>query len=145
MQAEEAGMIFYKRLAESDQDERVKEVFLFLLEQESKHFDVFRDIAFKMKQNDIEHEYSINVEQLIEQSIEKLRESVFDTTSSEKGTINLKKCIDIAIQVEQEAVNVYRGIYTSFSTVFHKVVLEIVSEEEKHLETLINVKKKLSP
>jgi len=143
MQVEEAGVEFYKNLASRNKDETTKKVFLFLADQELSHYKGFSVVASEMKQNNSEYEYSIDVARLLQQSIDDLKDSAFNTNSPKTDSIDIKKCLDIAIHIEEESARIYQEIYKSFIEKFHKVILKIINEEEKHLKTLLNVKEKL--
>ncbi len=143
MQVEKAGMEFYKYLSGKCKDETVSQIFVFLHDQEMEHYKGFSKIASEIKKINLEYEYAIDVAQLIRQSIDRLKASVFEIQSSEVDAIDIRKSLEIAIRTEEEAVRIYSEMRESFVEKFHKVISAVIEEEKKHLVMLQNVKQKL--
>ncbi len=142
MTVEEEGARFYEALAKPVTDHVIKEVFLTLSRMELDHRDTFCTIADKLHKEDY-NEYSVDVSQLIQTHLDKLKRLSFDMRMALRKQHDILEALDIGIHTEKETIEIYSSMYRVFIEKFHQVLLTIIKEEKKHLEDLSEVKRKL--
>jgi len=142
MTVEEAGVRFYEMLSILATDGKLKDIFMILSKAEVQHKDIFRSIADSLR-NDDPTEYSIDLSSLIETHIDTLKKAAFSMQSFSKVPTNIQDAVEIAINIEKEAIRIYTEMYSTFIEKFHGVLENIINEEKKHLEILTDVKSKL--
>ena len=140
VQVEEEGILFYKMLANHASDEKTKKILQFLSGQETQHCRMFREIAEVISHNEPTQEYSVDVFQLLQVSVQNLRNHIFDLKQhAREAPIDLKKSLNTAVRTEKEAIHVYTEMRNAFGKQFHEVLSRIIDEEAGHLQMLLTV------
>ncbi|OGW79991.1 MAG: hypothetical protein A3G33_04970 [Omnitrophica bacterium RIFCSPLOWO2_12_FULL_44_17] len=143
-EVEEEGIAFYgvlsKRAAIGN---NVNRIFLTLSEQEKAHRKTFLKIAEALKQDETTYEFPVNVGNLLQISIDKLKRTLFALNTVDSGPIDMKKSLAIAIRTEAESVKAYTAMEEKFPDKFTQMLEKIIAEENKHLDTLLKVKDRL--
>ena len=140
MHVEEKGAEFYKYLGERNRDVKVKKIFAELSNQEINHREIFNKLALEARKIGAEYEYSINVEELLQNGIDDLEKSIFSFQSLESDKIDMRGCLELAIHAEDQAVHIYNAMKDSFIKEFQDVISQIINEEKKHLEILLKIR-----
>lgn len=138
---EEAGVVFYERLAALVRDDQLKSIFLSLSKAELKHRDRFKDIADSFR-HETPNEYSIDISMLMQSHVDKLKEAAFNMRPFSKNPVAVPDALNIAVHTEEEAIHIFTEMRGSFIEKFHGVLSAIIEEEKKHLEILNGVKAK---
>ena len=130
MQVEAEGAKFYKTLALLVKNETVKNVFTLLADEEMKHKNSFKKIAGAEELRAKEAEYSIDVCQSIQKSLDNLKAEAFRTAGMDMRDVDLKKAIEFAINIEKGGIRVYTEIYDSYLKKFQNILSKIIEEEK---------------
>jgi rubrerythrin len=141
MQIEEAGLIFYTKLSNLTRDENARKMFSYLSDQESKHKQIFEDMAKDSEKRYPEAEYVIDIRSQVETLLAFIKEKSFNLTSVTTETVNLKESVEIGIQAEIQSVSVYQLTKNTLVAIFVPVIDQIIAEEESHLAILSKYKK----
>lgn len=141
--AEQAGVEFYAKLSEAVKDPKQKEVFQFLSEQEVEHIKVFRDMAKETKEHDEHFEYAIDIKEHMTLFMNRLKSASFDFSDTIGGLQSLAKCIDLGIEVEKNFIEMYRAMSEQPTKKFHAILVDILKQEQEHLETLVLINSKM--
>lgn len=142
MSVEEAGVIFYERLATLVDDPKLKQIFTTLSKAELGHRDTFRGIADSSLKDGLS-EYSVDLSLLMKNHIDKLKEAAFNMRSFSNKPTTIQEALSIAIHIEQEAIRIYTEMRNTFIERFHEVLSGIIEEEKKHSEILHDIKTRL--
>jgi len=143
MRVEAAGAAFYQKAAKFAPEGKVREIFLFLSNEEIDHQNTFRIIRDMEQKKNTAVEYAIDLAAHIERLIEEYKQGVFDLNPEEISALTVAKCLDIGIRTERGLLTVYTELYETFVDKFHSVLTSIANQEKDHLEALQNVKKEL--
>lgn len=141
IQIEEAGMIFYTKVANLMKDEDTKKTLVFLAEQESKHKEVFGKLARDTENKYPEAEYIIDVRAQITSIIDMIKRKSFELDGVSSDSLNLSQALDAGIQTEIQSISVYQLARKTMTDAFAVVLDPIIMEEENHLKLLSDLKK----
>lgn len=128
VQIEANGYVFYDNLAKGQQNEKLKEFFTRLADQERVHQQIFKSLT-----EQIEHSISISswIEDEVSGYLKSFAEvSIFPAMEKSKRDLTLKQALDIAINVEKDSI------------IFYSELLKYISDEKKTIEAIINEEKK---
>ncbi|MEW5895103.1 MAG: ferritin family protein [Candidatus Omnitrophota bacterium] len=143
MQVEQQGMDFYNYLGAYHQ--KLSKLFLYLAKQEENHCFLFQQMAEQMKAEAIEKEYSIDVKSMLRESFDGLEETAFSIKKLAQNTpiqsIDMRQFFSIAIDAEEQSIDVYQHIQESFTDDWARILSSIIKEEHKHRNILLRFKK----
>ncbi|WP_041082673.1 ferritin-like domain-containing protein [Thermotoga profunda] len=128
IQIEANGYVFYDNLAKDQQNQKLKEFFTRLADQERVHQQFFKNLTER-----IEHSTSISswIEDEVSGYLKSFAEvSIFPAMEKSKQELTFKQALDIAINVEKDSI------------IFYSELLKYISDEKKIIETIINEEKK---
>jgi len=139
MSIEEEGARFYTALSNAASSDAVRDIFAALSREEIEHRDKFSEIAEAHHKED-KAEYTIDISTLMEKHIEEIKDLSFKVKSS---AATVEDALNMAIDVEKTAINIFSKMYESFIDRFHEVLSALINEEKKHLEVLTDMKNEL--
>lgn len=142
MGVEDAGVIFYDRLATLVEDGELKDIFTALSKAELSHKDSFRSIADSLLKEDL-NKYSVDLPMLMQVYIDKLKKAAFNMQTFSKKPTCIQEAIGIAVHTEKEAIGIFTEMQNTFIEKFHEVLSVIIEEEKKHLSILGEVEARL--
>ena len=126
---EREGIKFYKEFLESAKDHKVKEVFLYLLDEEIEHLKLFEKM--------LEREDPESFDDDGEGVLDVVDDGVFALPKSEALATDLDKAIQLAIDIEKRSLSFYLEIVKHTKSEEGKNVLKkIIGEEKNHWEEL---------
>ncbi|HEY8541456.1 MAG TPA: ferritin family protein [Pseudothermotoga sp.] len=128
VQIEANGYVFYDNLAKGQRNEKLKEFFTRLADQERVHQQIFKSLT-----EQIEHSASISswIEDEVSGYLKSFAEvSIFPAMEKSKRDLTFKQALDIAINVEKDSI------------IFYSELLKYISDEKKTIEAIINEEKK---
>jgi len=141
---EREGNRFYQQLADFSTDEAVKELFLYLAKAEKKHEQDFLSIAQDTKASEEIYEYHVNIAEMMKSGINKLKKVIINPASADQQ-IDIPQALEIAINAEKLAVEVYTEILEAYSERFSKTLKKIIAQENSHLKRIKNLRQTLLP
>ena len=142
MEIEDAGWVYYRKLAEASADREVKKIFTYLSDQEVQHKIIFEKISKEVTSQQ-QNEYVIDVVSQLETGISDLTTFVFPEKIDPSSDINIPVAIKIAIHAEDESIGAYSEMKKVFIARFSDVLTRIIQEEEHHRRILLDYLKTL--
>ena len=144
IQIEKNGRDFYSTLVKQSKNQKAKETFKYLAGEEEKHIAVFQNILDSVHKYEPPEtypgEYFAYMNALA---------SDYVFTQKEKGkeiakrTRSDKEAINLGIGFEKDSILFYEGMRKVVPPYDHKIVNELISQEQDHLRQLSNLKKNL--
>ena len=144
IQIEKNGRDFYNALAKKSKSPKASSVFKYLASEEEKHILVFQNILNKL---DKYEPAGIDSDQYFAYMNALASEYVF--TQKEKGIEAAgaiksdNEAIDMGIGFEKDSIIFYEGMKKSVPPYDHKVLNELIAQEQSHLRQLIDLKKNI--
>lgn len=145
IQIEKNGRDFYNALVKLSKNQRAKETFKYLAGEEEKHIAVFRKILDSVHKYEPPEsypgEYFAYMNALASEYVftqEHKGDETAKRTKSDKGAINL------GIGFEKDSILFYEGMKKVVPPYDHKIVHELIIQEQDHLRQLSDLKKSLS-
>ena len=144
IQIEKNGRDFYNALVKLSKNQRAKETFKYLAGEEEKHIAVFRKILDSVHKYEPPEsypgEYFAYMNALASEYVF-TQEHKGDETA--KRTKSDKEAINLGIGFEKDSILFYEGMKKVVPPYDHKIVDELIIQEQDHLRQLSNLKKSL--
>lgn len=132
VQIEENGETFYRRMAEKFHDPEVKELFTYLLEEETKHRKTYAKMLSKLEKYQTVENYPEEYYAYLRAYVEKVIFSP-ERLEAEMGRIKDKEsAIDFAIRAELESILYYEEMKKLVREKDYDIIEKIIQEERKH-------------
>jgi rubrerythrin len=145
IQIEKNGRDFYNALVKLSKNQRAKETFKYLAGEEEKHIAVFRKILDSVHKYEPPEsypgEYFAYMNALASEYVF-TQEHKGDETA--KRTKSDKEAINLGIGFEKDSILFYEGMKKVVPPYDHKIVHELIIQEQDHLRQLSDLKKSLS-
>ncbi|MCK5394073.1 MAG: hypothetical protein KAI91_07010, partial [Candidatus Omnitrophica bacterium] len=138
---EDNGRIFYEDLENKAKDEKVKEIFRFLKEEEISHGQIFQKMLDE-KEDYIIYEFS-NYE--YESYVKAIASMYIFSEESIKSRITVPfdseiEAVDFGIQIEKDSILTYLSLTDCLLPIKQPTLYKIIDEEKKHLVKLLELK-----
>lgn len=140
IEVEKRGKEFYQKMAAHTQCEQVKNLLLFLSDQEAKHIERFQRLYDAIDNECInegtDSEYDAYIHVLAKAFIltpQKVR------AKTEEGFTSDADVIDFALQMEKDAVLTYTALQGAIADDAKHVLNDIIAEEQRHVVLLAEV------
>ena len=138
------GRQFYEDLENKAKDDKVKEVFRFLKEEEIAHGQAFQRII-EMKEDFMIYEFSVYEYEAYVKAIASLY--IFSQELIENRIAvpfdSEIDAVDFGIQIEKDSILTYLTLADYILPVKQSVLYKIIDDEKKHLVKLTDLKKYL--
>ncbi len=144
IQIEKNGRDFYNAIAGKSKNQKAKEIFKYLAGEEEKHIVVFQKILDSVSKYEPPEsypgEYFAYMNALASGNV---------FTQKDKGNELAKKvtsdnqAIDMGIKSEEDSIVFYEGMKKVAPEYDHKVINELITQEQDHLRKLTDLKKSL--
>ncbi len=139
---EENGMNLYEKLAEAAKEDKIKEVWKYLQEQEEIHRKIFQDmldnvgdyVVYEFTKGEYDaYLKAIASEYIITQDlIEKKVKELFNSD---------EEAIDFGIYIEKQSILTYSALKDYMQAAKQEILDKVIEEEKKHLSQLHMLKK----
>jgi rubrerythrin len=141
VQIEKNGRDFYNELVSKSKKQEAKKIFEHLAGEEAKHIAMFQKILDSVQKYEPPEAYS-------EEYFAFMRSlaSQYVFTQENTGTEMAKnaksdsEAVEMGIKFEQESITFYEGMKKVVPEHDHKIVDEIIRQEQEHLRRLTDVK-----
>ncbi|MFC1512585.1 ferritin family protein [bacterium] len=141
---EENGETFYKDMAWKNNNEKIKELFNYLADEETKHKDTFKSMLEKIEDYEpmeaYPDEYFLYLREYADEHI------FNDTNNLSKKIESLKtdlEILDFAVTIEKDSILYYMEMKNLVSSNDKNVIENIIQEERMHYRKLVEIKKLL--
>ncbi len=139
---EENGEQFYRIVAESTDNEELKDLFNYLADEEVNHKKVFSSLLSKLKDyntDDFPEEYFAYLRAYADNMIFNL-----DDIDKESGKIkDIKGAVDYAIKKELDSIMLYQELKDAVPENQHPTLNKIIQQERNHFIKLSTIKENL--
>jgi rubrerythrin len=141
MNTEQEGISFYKNAAKHSNNSVVKDIFIFLAEEEKKHYEYFKKInegeikELEFRPVNINDEISIYLRYLI-------KPGIFKKEFSKETWKNFtdKSAIEFGIEIEKRSILYYSQILQIIENKSGKSgIWNVLEEEKRHLVKLTSI------
>lgn len=139
---EEMGEKFYTSYISETKNEKVKDLFRFLANEEVKHKQVFQQLLDSLQKGEFVISYS-------DEEVDKYFNAVIDARvlGDEGYAIRLAKtakneieAIGFAMSFEKDSIVFYYGFLDLVKEKTEEVIMKLINEEKKHLKLLYDIK-----
>jgi rubrerythrin len=141
---ERNGMAFYQALACKTGDRNVKDIYNYLAGEEKKHLDTFQGMSNSLGQDKppetYTEEYMLYLKSLVDSTV---FSNVTEAQQKAAKVFNEIEALDTGIQAEKDSILFYTELQDLVKKPDHKVVLNTLNEEKKHLRQLSELKREL--
>ncbi|TFG35392.1 MAG: hypothetical protein E4H45_02920 [Nitrospirales bacterium] len=142
MRIEENGSNFYRFAVQLAKDEKTKEMFTHLAEEEDKHKATFKNLFSKIKTHSPPEsypgEYGAYLHEYADNNLIFSKEVMDEELAKIKNTI---AALDFAIRRELDSILYYQEIKGFVPKGDHAAIDDIINEERKHFQMLSEIKK----
>ena len=138
---EENGYDFYHLLANSATEEKVKDVFLSLAEEEKKHIKSFQNLLSSIKSYQApeeEEEYLSYLQDLADMNVFTEKNAGKEMAGKAKNEL---EAITLAMGFERDSILFFYEIKDIVEDSEKKVINELIDQEKTHLRRLAKLKK----
>ncbi|MFO7578503.1 MAG: ferritin family protein [Pelovirga sp.] len=133
MELEQNGVEFYEKLSRAVEHDGVRKIFLWLAEDERKHYEIFRQLKAR------ETPEKMADSRVLEEARDLFDRVLIDERSRSDLTTNLE-AYRLAMSAEQESIDLYRrALEEQDDPVVKQVLNRILVEERKHFNVLENI------
>ncbi|MFC1478151.1 ferritin family protein [Candidatus Margulisiibacteriota bacterium] len=141
VEIEKDGVSFYKSLAEKTEHAPLKELYVFLMQQELNHKVIYESLLANVKESANQVNYSDEYNQYMRALVESI---IFNKKDpSIKNLSDDALIMEYAIQKEKDSILFYKEMMEYVSDKDKKTVEKIIMEERMHIIKLLDMKEKL--
>lgn len=144
IQIETNGRDFYNTLVKQSKNKKAEDIFKYLAGEEEKHIAAFQKILDNTEKYEPPKIYA---DEYLAYMNALAGEYIF--TQKDQGELIAKKikgdleAVDTGIKFEKDSIIFYAGIKKVVPEYGHKIVEELIRQEENHLRQLIDLKKQI--
>ncbi len=141
IQIEKNGRDFYSTLAAASKNEESRAVFLRLAQEEEKHIAVFQGMLDKAGASDVAgpyaDEYAAYMRALASETVFTRKDTGRQAAAKVKSE---KEAFELGIGFEKDSIVFYEGIKKAVAQYDHKIIDELIQQEQEHLRLLLKLK-----
>jgi len=144
IQIEKNGRDFYNTLASQSKNQKAKDIFKYLAGEEEKHILVFQKILSNVEKYEPPEsypgEYFAYMNALASEYVFTQKDKGKEIAQSIKTD---KEAVDLGIGFEKDSIIFYGGMKKVVPEYNHKIIDELIAQEQNHLRQLSDLKKSL--
>lgn len=144
IQIEKNGKDFYSTLVKQSKNQKAKETFKYLAGEEEKHIATFQKILDSVHKYEPPEtypgEYFAYMNALASDYVFTQKEKGEEVAKRARSD---KEAIDLGIGFEKDSILFYEGMRKVVPPYDHKIVDELIGQEQDHLRQLSDLKKNL--
>lgn len=144
VEVEDLGAEFYRKFAELNINESVREACLILAEEEEAHRESFLGLAREEESGGVSATSALNLAAAMRSVLDQIRSGIFTLTTAEALTASPGEFLRTAARIEEEVITLYEELHFILKGAERAVLEKIIAEEKKHLLILMNVQDKLN-
>lgn len=144
IQIERNGQDFYNLVAQQAKNPKAQEIFKYLALEEEKHINVFKKILSLLNKYEPPEVYS---DEYLAYMRALASEHVFTEEGKgkeiAKGVKTDREAIELGLGFEQDSIIFYEGMKKVVPQDEHKIIDELILQEQNHFRQLTELKKKI--
>ena len=141
VQIEKNGRDFYNTLLKKSKNQKAKEIFNYLAGEEEKHILVFQKILEKLTTykppESYPGEYTAYMNALASEYIFTQKDKGEETAQKTKSDL---KAVELGMGFEKDSIIFYTGMKRVVPEYDHKILDELILQEQNHLAQLMKVR-----
>lgn len=142
---EERGFEFYTTYKENAKDDKIKELFQYLADEEANHKKTFQEFLDNLSKKEFTLTYSD--EEVLQYFSAIVDARVFDNPDFAiqlaKDTKDELEAVNLAIGFEKDSIVFYEGLMGLVNEKSKNTVTKIIEEEKKHIQNLSKIRHEL--
>ncbi|MBN1596556.1 ferritin family protein [candidate division FCPU426 bacterium] len=138
---EENGERFYNLAANRSTDLTIKEIFLHLRDEETKHKRTFEELQKQIGEYQPPESYAGEYAEYLRSFVDKVLFPADGESAEEKHLASTLSAIRFAIQKELDSIYYYMEMKVFIPGTQHQAVEQIITEERAHFMQLIQLEK----
>ncbi|BBO81445.1 hypothetical protein [Desulfosarcina ovata] len=135
---------FYATVCELSTNEKMKDLFQFLTEEEDRHVTAFSEIRDKLPEEIRSDEYNDDMEAYMDSVVDDRLYANIDSKEFVQQAITAKNVFQLAIGFEKDAILYFREFLPYLTETDGKTVLELIEQEKGHIRMLADMEKKMA-
>ncbi|NVN90073.1 MAG: ferritin family protein [Desulfuromonadales bacterium] len=143
LRMEEDGVTFYREAAERAKNFEVKNLFIFLANEEENHKKTFEEFLSKVTLSEPPEDYPGEYLHYLHNYIDDKIFVDLSDKSEKSESSSVAHALEFAIQREMDSVHYYQELKAFVPVEDHPTLDKIIHEERKHFMQLSQVKKDL--
>ncbi|MDD4802331.1 MAG: ferritin family protein [Syntrophomonas sp.] len=137
LQMEESGKLFYEKALPLAKGDKLKEMLIYLAQEEEKHYHAFRELGSQLKyqfrpNESFAGEYEAYVKSLVDSHIFKLSE-VEDLVKEIK---NDRDILHFAISFEKDSIIIFQEFKNASNKEGAEILEKLINEERGHIRKI---------
>jgi len=144
IQIEKNGRDFYTTLVGQSKNQKASELFKYLAGEEEKHIAVFQNILNALEKYEPAEaypgEYSAYMHALASEHIFTQKDKGAEVAKRVKSD---KQAIEMGVGFEKDSIVFYEGMKKVVPEYDHKILDNLIEQEQSHLKQLLDLKKLL--
>ena len=145
VEIEKKGKAFYDGVVSTVKDQKTRDIFQYLADEELKHEQIFQKMLKDVKASDVENPYDEREMILYFHSLidRKIFPSEQEGSDMEEDLGNPAAAILIALSLEKDSVLYFSELLHISDKKEHEVIEKIIEEEREHIRRILRLKKDL--
>jgi len=143
VEKEKRRRAFYAKVCELCTDQKMKDLFQFLSEEEDKHVAAFTRLRDSLPQETRAEEYDEEMDAYMDSVIDDRLYSKVDSAEFVEKAISSKTVFQLAIGFEKDAILYFREFLPFLTDADREIVLDLIEEEKGHIRKLADVQKQM--
>lgn len=144
IQIEKNGRDFYNTLVDQSKNQKAKDIFKFLADQEEAHIATFQKVLDSVHKYEPSEsypgEYFAYMNALASNYVFTRKDKGKEIAKKVRGD---KEAVELGIGSEKDSIIFYEGMKRVVPEYGHKVIDEMIEQEQNHLRQLADLKKNL--
>ena len=143
VEKEKRRRAFFAKVCELSTDQKMKDLFQFLTDEEDKHVAAFTQLRDSLPQETRAEEYDEEMDAYMDSVIDDRLYSKVDSAEFVQKAISSKKVFQLAIGFEKDAILYFREFLPFLTDADRKIVVGLIEEEKGHIRKLAEVQKQM--
>ena len=135
---------FYATVSDLSTNEKMKDLFHFLMEEEDRHVEAFEQIRDSLQPEETQsEEYSEDMEAYMDSVVDDRLYADIDSKKFVQNAINTNTVFSLAIGFEKDAILYFREFLPFLTELDRKVVVELIEQEKGHIRKLADMRQQM--
>lgn len=139
---EHQGIRFYETCLKTELQAKVKEVFQFLLDQEHRHVQTFKEMRQGLSDHQLPESYSGETESYLQSFIkDEVFSSPNDAAEKAGGITDVAEAIAYGLKIENRSIDFYQNMKQVVPKSEREAIDKVIFQEEGHKKRLESLRK----
>ena len=143
VEKEKRRRAFFAKVSELSTDQKMKDLFQLLAEEEDKHVAAFTQLRDSLPREARAEEYDEEMDAYMDSVIDDRLYSKVDSSEFVEKAISSKTVFQLANGFEKDAILYFREFLPFLTDADRKIVTGLIEEEKGHIRKLADVQKQM--